>query len=553
MTEDRLDCVVVGYNDLDFQSVLAQGRTVREHSPVYNELLRSSAVFQGTRQTYSSILNAALLQATGVDPGLDVCNLPSLGVAYLTSFLKRRDFDVDFVNFYSSETERFRSLLRSRPRTVAITTTFYTSNEPIIAICKVVRQESPQTKIVVGGPHIFNICNSIDAKTADYILGEIGADIYIHDSQGEDTLARLLTAVKCDHPPDLSTIPNLFYTAPDGTYQATDRIKEDNDMDANVVDWSLFDQAYYTPTVQLRTARSCAFECAFCRYPAVAGALALNSVDVLEHELHKLKGAGVKNVVFIDDTFNVPLPRFKQICRMMIENRFEFDWFSYFRCSNSDSEAFDLMAEAGCKGTFLGIESGDQTVLDAMNKYANLDRYARGIDSLKARGITTYTSFIVGFPGETEQTVRNTIGFIEETQPDFISAGIWFYDDKTPVADMAEKFGLRGAGFHWHHATMDWKQAMDQADFLYRSVKNSAIMPTYNFDFWSIPYLVGQGFDVERIRSFCRTVQSSLVAGLEDDRAEHPEIDRKIVELFKNVTMPAPDRSTGPLETRPDD
>ena len=74
-------------------------------------------MFQGKRQTYMGILNAALKQATGSDPGLDVYNLPSLGVAYLTSFLKRRGFEVDFVNFYSGQRQRFRSLLRTRPRT----------------------------------------------------------------------------------------------------------------------------------------------------------------------------------------------------------------------------------------------------------------------------------------------------------------------------------------------------------------------------------------------------------------------------------------------------
>ena len=89
----------------------------------------------------------------------------------------------------------------------------------------------------------------------------------------------------------------------------------------------------------------------------------------------------IQNVVFIDDTFNVPLPRFKDICRLMIRKNYRFNWFSYFRCSNSDEEAIDLMARSGCKGVFLGIESGSPHILQAMNKAATIEKYADGIEA----------------------------------------------------------------------------------------------------------------------------------------------------------------------------
>lgn len=538
MPRDRLDCIVIGYNDLDFQTVVAEARATRGQSPVYNELQRSSARFGGRRLPYMSILNEAIARATGRSPNLNVCNLPCLGVAYLTSFLKKRGFEVEPVNFYSGEREKLEALLATEPRSVAITTTFYVDNAPIIEICKMVREKSPRTCVIVGGPHVFNICSSVDAKTADYVFRWIGGDIYVFDSQGEETLAKILGALRQSDPPALDEIPSLFHAIDGGSFRATARVIEDNDMDANVVDWSNFPQRIYTPTVQMRTARSCAFECAFCRYPAVAGALVLNSVEVLEREFHKLRDAGVRNIVFIDDTFNVPLPRFKKLCRMMIRNRFDFHWYSYFRCSNADAEAFDLLAESGCKGAFLGIESGDQTVLDAMNKSAKLDRYQQGIKKLKERGVTTYASFIVGYPTETAETIGNTIDFIEEAAPDFYSAGVWYFDDKTPVAEMRERFSLKGVGFNWRHATMDWREAVEQANRIYKSVTGPTIMPTYMFDFWSIPYLVGQGVDVEQIRKFCRIVQQDLVRGLDDEIA-HTDLETKLDEFFRNGGTPA--------------
>ncbi|HVR29033.1 MAG TPA: radical SAM protein [Thermoanaerobaculia bacterium] len=534
---DRLDCVIIGYNEPGFQAAAAQAREIERYSPLYSELQRSSARYGGRRLPYMDLLNAALADVGGRDPGLNVGFLPALGVAYLTSFLRARGFAVEYVNFYSRDRDQLEALLAEAPRSVAITTTFYLSNDPITEICDTVRRLAPETRIIVGGPHVYNICSSLDAQSAAVVLETTGGDVFVFDSQGEATLAAILGSLR-QGGESLGSVPNLFYSPDGGPLRPTPRAVEDNDMDANVVRWDLFPPQFYTPTAQLRTARSCAFECAFCRFPAVGGALKLNRLEVIERQLALLKEGGVDNVIFIDDTFNVPLPRFKDICRMMIRNRFDFRWYSYFRCSNSDDEAFDLMAEAGCRGTFLGIESGDQTVLDAMNKHAQLERYRYGVQRLKERGIVTFASFFVGFPPESERTVANTIEFIEETSPQFYNCGLWYYDDKTPIVQRAEEFGLQGGGFQWRHATMDWKTARDLASHVYRAVRGSIIMPTYSFDFWSIPYLIGEGFTIEQIESFCRMVQPSLLAGLDDDAHDSPDADRRLRAHLANGGAP---------------
>ena len=537
MTTDRLDCIVIGYNDLDFDQVAAHAEATQQQSPIYSELKRSSVRFRGKRRPYMGLMNAALEAVTGTSPDLHVCELPSLGVAYLTSYLRKRGYTADYVNFYSAEQDRLKELLAARPRSVAITTTFYVDNAPIVDIAAFVRQHSPETKIIVGGPHIYNICEAVDERAQDYLFGSIGADVFVFDSQGETTLGRLMEKLRAGDD-DLSDVPNLIWTRDGKKFEHTTRAIEDNDMDENVIDWSQFPSDFYAPTVQLRTARSCAFKCAFCRYPAVGGALKLNAVDVVMEQLRAVRDAGAKHVVFIDDTFNVPLPRFKQLCRQMIEEDLGLSWYSYFRCSNSDPEAIDLMADAGCKGVFLGIESGDERVLVNMDKRATLDKYRTGIKQLNERGIATFASFIIGYPGETEETVSNTIAFLEETKPMFFSTGVFFYDNKAPVAKRAEEFGLKGGGFNWRHATMDWKQAVAQADRLYRSVKGSTILPTFMFDFWSIPYLAGMGFEIEQIHGFAKIAQKMLLRGLDDDKADLPELERELIAYLGNGGAP---------------
>jgi radical SAM superfamily enzyme YgiQ (UPF0313 family) len=222
----------------------------------------------------------------------------------------------------------------------------------------------------------------------------------------------------------------------------------------------------------------------------------------------------VRNVVFIDDTFNVPLPRFKDLCRLMIRKQYGFDWFSYFRCSNSDEEAIDLMAESGCKGVFLGIESGSPAILKNMNKAATIEKYARGIELLHRHDILTFASLIVGFPGETAETVRETADFLRQTQPHYYRAQLWYCEPGTPIERQREQYGISGDGFVWRHDTMDSLEAMDHIDETFLSIDSSTWLPQWSFDFWTIPYLVGKGLSLEKFRELMRWAHKLLALEL---------------------------------------
>ncbi len=538
-TNGNPDCLIIGHNDMDFQTVQLELEKIGKHSGAYNDLKANSVLFNGKRITYMNLLNQTLKKATGVDPGLYACELPHLGAAYLKSFLCKRNFNVEIVNSFNNEKERLKELLAQSPKAVAITTTLYVDYSPIVEVVKFVREHNSDTKIIVGGPHIYTICSDHDPATQDYIFKEIGADIYIFDSQGELAFSNVMAELRNQNP-DLSRIPNLTYTSDNVHFQRTSRVIEDNDMDENAVNWGYFDSDYYAPTVQIRTARSCAFKCSFCRYPAFAGSLNLTSLEVLERELQLLHSSGVKNVVFIDDTFNVPLPRFKEICRMMIKNQFGFNWFSFFRCSNADDEAFDLMRDSGCKGVFLGIESGDPRILKNMNKFADVDRYRYGIRKLKENGIATFATIIVGFPGETQESIRNTMNFLQETSPNFYRLELYYHYTNVPIHKEAEKHGIRGTGYSWKHNTMDWKEASQSLRMMYKTIKGPVIVPGYMFDFWSIPYLLGKGISIEQFTEFTSTAQELLVRGLDDNAL--PNLnghEEKLLSIFRPASVGA--------------
>jgi radical SAM PhpK family P-methyltransferase len=531
----HIDCVVIGYNDVDFQSFAAAQKKMAPYSGAYHEVLTNSVLLDGRRATYMELINRGVELATGSNPRLNTFAAPSLGVCYLTSFLARRGFHAEPLNFFNDQKDRLRELLAEGPMAVAITTTYYVDNAPVTELTNFIRQHCPEAKIIVGGPHIYNLHADYEAGTLEFVYKSLGADIFIIDSQGELALSRVLGALRDGHEP--ADIPNVAWIDIGGQFHINRREMEKNDLDENAIDWERLPKELYTPIAYLRTARSCPFSCSFCNYPTLAGEHVLSGLEKLGRGLEYLHDAGTRYLIFVDDTFNVPLPRFKQLLRMMIERRWGFQWISFFRCSNTDEEALDLMQASGCLGVFLGIESGDQTILNNMTKFANVDRYRWAIGQLHQRGIMTFASLICGFPGETRQTFRNTLDFLEQTGPDFFNVQLYYHDVRSPIARKSLEFQIEGAGYNWRHRTMDWREAAELAKGAFRNVENSLPLTLYGFSIWSLPYLFSKGLGLPQIAEFGTVAREMLVSSFEDSPMDFSAQLEQLTGVFREAAV----------------
>ncbi|MGA9773067.1 MAG: PhpK family radical SAM P-methyltransferase [Blastocatellia bacterium] len=499
-----LDCVVIGYNETPFEDYERLIRKYGEDSEAYRDLKFSFAEVSGKKMNYVDILNH-VYNLAHQDRGMQSaeefksCDIPNLAAVYLAHYLKKRGFEARCINLFQYEKEALARYLAQEPVCVAITTTFYLMNFPVSEMVQFIREHNSKVQIVVGGPLVANHARNYGGEEFAAALEDIGADIYVVESQGELALSQIVACMKTGG--DLKTIPNIIYFE-NGKIKRTLPIPETSSLDENYIDWRLLSRQFDSPTLQTRTARSCAFNCSFCNYPTRAGRLTLAGIETIEKELDSMHEIGIRNVVFIDDTFNVPLPRFKEICRLMIRKKYGFNWFSYFRCSNSDEEAFDIAAESGCKGVFLGIESGSPAILRNMNKAATVEKYFYGIERLRQFGIMTFASFIIGFPGETDETVEETITFLRETRPDYYRAQLWYCEAGTPIEQQRGNFGISGDGFVWQHDTMSSLEAMDQIDRIFLTVEESVWLPQWSFDFWIVPYLLGRGISLSQFKEF---------------------------------------------------
>lgn len=496
------DCLIIGFNDFGFEGFVEMVRSMGADSGACKDLDLTFIEYQDKPIHSMDIINHFYLATKG-ESQRPFHNSDFLWpvVTYLGSYLWRRGYTFDYVNLFQSEKEKLREkLLKDDTLTIAITTTLYVSPYPILEIVSFIRQYNKSAKIILGGPYISNQAKMDDPESLQLLFKYLGADFYVISSEGEAALAGILDALK--NGSDLNKVDNIAYRKGED-FQVTAPSVESNPLEENMVNYGLFPPDEFAGFVTLRSAKSCPFSCAFCGFPQRAGKYTYLPVELVQQELDAIKALGtVHTLTFIDDTFNVPKARFKELLRMMIRNNYGFRWNSYLRSDHVDEEAIDLMAESGCDGVFLGVESGSDFMLERMNKTSRRKDYLRVIPQLRARGIISHASLIIGFPGETQETVNDTLQFVEEARPDFFRAQLWYCDPTTPIWNEREKYGVKGSAFNWRHDTMDARTASDIVDRFFFSVRNSIWLPQNGFELWSVYYLLRKGMTLDQIKKF---------------------------------------------------
>jgi radical SAM PhpK family P-methyltransferase len=531
--EKTIDCLIIGHNEVNFEKYVNDIKNMGINTGAYRDLNLSFIRCNERPYHATGIFN--FLAAGGGLPGNAAAPVKdgesfSAAVSYLGTYLDRRGYTFDYVNsFKAGQNQLAEKLKQQNILTIAVTTTLYISVLPLLEIMSFIKNHNTSAKVIIGGPFIATQCRVADEATLEYLFNSIGADIYVNSSQGEAALVNIIDALKKNK--SLDTIKNIHYKA-NGRYNKTPLLRENNKLSENMVKWALFSDGP-GQYVNLRTTISCPFSCSFCGFPEHAGKYQTVEPAAVETELNQLRQIpSVKCLHFIDDTFNVPVNRFKSILRMLVKNRYGFKWHSQLRCQFIDRDAVELLKESGCEGVFLGIESGSDQILANMNKAASIKDYLKGIELLKKYGILTYGSFIIGFPGETYETARDTVKFIENSGIDFYRTQLWYCDPLTPIYRRREKDHIKGSNFEWSHATMNSKGACDLIDNIFLSVKNSTWLPQYGFDFTTIFHLTNRGISPGKARNFIRSFNRGL-----EEKLLHPnrnEVSPGVMNRLKN-------------------
>ena len=198
-----------------------------------------------------------------------------------------------------------------------------------------------------------------------------------------------------------------------------------------------------------------------------------------------------------------------------------------------------MMKDSGCRAVFAGLESADDRVLADMNKRASNADYRRGIGHLNEVGVSVHANFIVGFPGETEESARKIVSFIDDTGVDFCTVCTWAYIPSTPIAARAAEFGIKGVGLVWQHDTMDSATAQQLARMV-ATEQHTAVHNAVRGEAWTEFLLYANGFKVDEVRLAVETFNQFLGHDVSADEVRASRRYHALKQVLTHREMPVP-------------
>ena len=216
------------------------------------------------------------------------------------------------------------------------------------------------------------------------------------------------------------------------------------------------------PFTFIVTSRGCPAGCTFCiKHVSYQYSTRLRSPELLMSEMWQLKKMGIHNIHMYSDLFTVNREQVVDLCQRMIAEKIDIKWTCNSRIDYVDEEMLGLMSKAGCWYISWGIESGNEQILRHVHKGAYPDKAKQALSWAKNAGIKNWGYFIIGLPGETEETIRETIEFAKELSLDIALFHVAAPYPGTPFFYEVVEKGWFRKGTRWEDVDMDRGTVLD--------------------------------------------------------------------------------------------
>ena len=295
---------------------------------------------------------------------------------------------------------------------------------------------------------IVRCCRSL--SNAPIVLGGAGYSIFPQSAltyleadmgiQGEGEIAFPDLLDRMEKKADLSGTPGLYMN----DFGLQGKRTFANNLDAlplsgDVSFWHSEDRKLWMP---FQTRRGCPMNCSYCSTSTIEGrTIRKRSPQTVVNDLVSLAEAGFGKFYFVDNVFNFPASYAKNICQSIIEKQLDITWRAILYPYKLDEALIHLMAEAGCREVSLGFESGSEEILHNMNKKFTLREIQETSHMLAHHGIREMGFLLLGGPGETQETVLQSLSFADSLPLNElkITSGIRIYPgttlQKTAISD----------------------------------------------------------------------------------------------------------------------
>jgi radical SAM superfamily enzyme YgiQ (UPF0313 family) len=372
---------------------------------------------------------------------------PPLGLAYLGAALEQACAQVKILDYvvYPYRRDTLESVLKEfRPR-VAGATAVSMNFDHARQVLSDVKAIDPAILTVIGGPHV-SFCAQETLETFTEL------DVVVI-GEGEETLVELLRAVKYSH--NFDTVNGIAYRGRSEimTTAARNPIK---DLDAlplparHLIPLGRY-RALGMP-ISMTTSRGCPYKCIFCVGRKMGGAkVRYHSAERVASELEYLANLKFHQINIADDLFTANQHHCLAVCEEILRKELEINWTSFARVDTVSEKLLSRMKAAGCTAVSFGIESANPVILNTIQKGITLDQVRNAIRLCLRVGISPYASFILGLPGETPQTIKETAEFAANLQREGLAYGFHILAPfpGTEVRAQSDRLGIRILSDDW--------------------------------------------------------------------------------------------------------
>ena len=369
-----------------------------------------------------------------------ISDFPPLGLGFIGAVAKQGGHQVRIIDASLWSWEKIRLAMQEENPDVIGTTCWTIERGQTFKTAHLAGETLPHAKIVMGGPHATAFPEHIFIKTpADYVVC----------GEGEETFRELLLAL--ERKMRVDDIYGLAFRR-DGQLRINPPRALLTDLDRiPFIDHSQFDYRSYRGnwdthlvSAAVFTSRGCPFKCIFCsssvywqqKYRKRSVANVLQEVEILYHE------HGVRSILFFDDNLVLDRERCIALSKGLIDLNLDLTWAAEGSV-RVDPELLDWMKRAGCYRIDFGVESGSPQILKNIKKAFSVGDTRRTFRLCKEAGIKPNAYLVIGSPGETEETIRQTASLMREIQPEIrgIPPGLWILPN-TELYEMSLRQGI---------------------------------------------------------------------------------------------------------------
>lgn len=397
---------------------------------------------------------------------------PPLGILYLSAWLDEKKIEHEvFDTTFSTKRQFYEYLRQHQPRVIGIYVNLMTKLNVLEAI-RFVKENLPPSTLVLGGPEVKHHAQKFLEHGADYVV--VG--------EGELTMAELCSVSdEALETKNVAAIHGLVYLKDNVLVETAERekIKELDDLpipNRDRINLQLYLDAWKnhhgTNALSVSTMRGCPYTCKWCSRAVYGLSYRRRSPGKVVDELAMIKETyRPDSVWFVDDVFTISHKWLTAFRDELKKRNVVVPYECITRADRMNEEVISLLKETGCFRVWIGAESGSQKIIDLMDRRVEVTQVRDMIRMTRQKGIQAGTFIMLGYPGETETAIEETIRHLKESNPDHFTITIAYPIKGTEL--YAEVENLQITPLAWSESTdrqIDFKRTYTR-DYYNQAVK----------------------------------------------------------------------------------